>query len=301
MMMIRAICLVVLFMLGISQLSIGQLPEDVSKLIARGKEFSQKGDTAKALEAYDEAIRLDPKSAIAFEHRGELWSQKKEFGKAIKDFDEAIRLEPKLVLAFIQRAITKQTKGDRFGAIKDYNEAIKLDAKNPQVYYQRGQCWYMQLDYTKAFKDFDEAIRLEPKNENSYWYRAHIYASKGEFDLAIKDYDESIRLNPKVYQFYSSRALLRAICPDKAYRDGAMAIADAKQACELTQWKNTNELKVLATAYGSTEDYTEAIKYLEKWQEIALADPSYPTISLMLGQLQLKQYEEKKAKQKKKD
>jgi tetratricopeptide (TPR) repeat protein len=61
----------------------------------------------KAIADYDEAIRLDPKYAIAFNNRGSAWLIKKEYDKAIADYDEAIRLDPKYVNAALQLAVTK--------------------------------------------------------------------------------------------------------------------------------------------------------------------------------------------------
>ena len=57
----------------------------------------------KAIKDYDEAIRLDPKDAIAFIDRGYAWSAKEDYDKAIKDYDEAIRLDPKNAPAFDNR------------------------------------------------------------------------------------------------------------------------------------------------------------------------------------------------------
>ena len=47
-----------------------------------------------------EAIRLEPKSALAYNNRGVAWSVKKDYDRAIADFTEAIRLDPKMPIAF---------------------------------------------------------------------------------------------------------------------------------------------------------------------------------------------------------
>ncbi len=46
----------------------------------------------RAIEDYDQAIRLDPKHAIAYNDRGTAFSHKAQPNRAIRDFDEAIRL-----------------------------------------------------------------------------------------------------------------------------------------------------------------------------------------------------------------
>ena len=48
-----------------------------------------------AISDYDEAIRLDPKDAIAYNNRGLAKSELGKYLEAISDYDEAIRLDPK--------------------------------------------------------------------------------------------------------------------------------------------------------------------------------------------------------------
>ena len=47
---------------------------------------------------YNEAIRLNPTFAMAYNRRAIAWDNKKEYEKAINDFNEAIRLDPTLHL-----------------------------------------------------------------------------------------------------------------------------------------------------------------------------------------------------------
>jgi hypothetical protein len=68
------------------------------------------------------------------------------------------------------------------------------------------------------------------------------------------------------------RAWLRATCPDEKHRDGNQAVADAKQACESSSWKNMRHLDTLAAAYAETGDFIEAVKWQE--QAITLASPA---------------------------
>ena len=52
-----------------------------------------------------EAIRLDPKYALAYSNRGTAWEAKQEYDRAIADYTEAIRLDPKHALAYNNRGI----------------------------------------------------------------------------------------------------------------------------------------------------------------------------------------------------
>ena len=56
-----------------------------------------------AIIEFDEAIRLDPKLALAYNNRGASYYDLGQYQRAIEDFDEAIRLDPKFVLAYANR------------------------------------------------------------------------------------------------------------------------------------------------------------------------------------------------------
>ena len=86
----------------------------------------------------NEALRLDPKLAMAYNNRGFAYSKKGDLDRAIADFDEAIRLDPKYALAYLNRGNAYYRKGDQDRAIADYNEAIRLDPKLALAYYNRG-------------------------------------------------------------------------------------------------------------------------------------------------------------------
>ena len=53
-----------------------------------------------------EAIRLDPKNALAFGARGEAYRRKGDNDRAIADFNEATALDPRSASSFVNRGIT---------------------------------------------------------------------------------------------------------------------------------------------------------------------------------------------------
>ena len=64
----------------------------------KGIAFGQQGKYDEAIQAYDEAIRLDPNDANAWHNKGFALNNQGKYDEAIKCFDEAIRLNPNLAL-----------------------------------------------------------------------------------------------------------------------------------------------------------------------------------------------------------
>jgi tetratricopeptide (TPR) repeat protein len=164
-----------------------------------------KGDHDRAIADLDEAIRLDPKLAGAFNGRGYVYNVKSEHDRAIADFNEAIRLDPKFALAFSNRGFAYAAKGDQDRAIADYSDAIRLDPKNAVAVKNRGDAYYAKGDKDRAIADYNEAIRLDPRLAFAFNSRGNVYHAKGDYDRAIADYSEAIRLSPADANLFNNR------------------------------------------------------------------------------------------------
>ena len=185
-----------------------------SALISQGNTDLRAGDYQKAIADYNEAIRLDPTSALALRGRGEAYANKGDTDRAIVDFTEAIRLDPKSAIAFRNRGDAYTNKGDNDRAIADYNEAIRLDPKNALALSDRGVGYANKGDYYRAIADFNEAILLDPKSAHAFRNRGVVYAYKGDNDRAIADFTEAIRLDPNNALTFCNRASAKRIIKD---------------------------------------------------------------------------------------
>jgi len=102
--------------------------------------------------------------AHAYNNRGTAYQSGGELDKAISDFSEAIRLEPKDALAFNNRGIAYDKKGDFALAIADFSTALKLKPGDDRVLKSRGWAHFWHGDYDSAINDWGAAISIEWKH-----------------------------------------------------------------------------------------------------------------------------------------
>ena len=171
---------------------------DPKYAFARGFAYDAKGDNDRAIAEYGEAVRFDPKDAVAYHNRGRLYRVKGDNDQAIADYTEAIRLDPKYLEARNSRGLAYSAKGDYDRAIADYSEAIRLDPKYVVGYNNRGFAYGAKRDYNRAIAEYAEAIRTAPNYALAYYNRGRAYRAKGDNNRAIADFKEAIRLDPTI-------------------------------------------------------------------------------------------------------
>ena len=128
----------------------------------RGNAYQSKGEYQRAIQDYDEALRIDRDSALAFNNRASAFQHMGNYDRAIQDYDQAIRLDPSSALAYNNRGRTQHLKGDYELAIKDYAEAINLDPDYPLAFYNRGLARFDQGLFIATVPDFVRAVQLDP-------------------------------------------------------------------------------------------------------------------------------------------
>ena len=92
----------------------------------RGFEYYKLGQYDRAIQDYDEAIRLDPQLAVVYNNRGLAYNELGQYERAIKDFGEAIRLDPKDADAYRNRGLTYEAIGKSEEAERDFAKAKEL-------------------------------------------------------------------------------------------------------------------------------------------------------------------------------
>lgn len=165
----------------------------------RGTDYLRKGDHAHAIEAYSEAIRLDPGSGIAFYGRGYAYYVSHDDDRAIQDFNEAIRLEPTYADAFRDRGRAYEDKNDYDHAIRDYTEALRLKPTERFLLYDRAFDYERKGDYTAAIADLNELVRRFPQSNDAFRDRGLAYLYSGHLREAQQDISRAVELNPLVY------------------------------------------------------------------------------------------------------
>ena len=150
----------------------------------RGVEWRAKGELARAIADYDEAIKADPQQSAAYNNRGIAYAAGNDFEKAIADYDEAIKLKPDYASALNNRGLAYFNQGQHQRAITDYDEAIKIEPDAVRL-NNRGNAYASRGQHDRAIQDFDQAVNLDANYAIAIYNRGNAYFAKGDADRAI--------------------------------------------------------------------------------------------------------------------
>jgi tetratricopeptide (TPR) repeat protein len=136
--------------------------------------------------------------AAAFNNRGLAYYRKKDYERAIQDYNQAIRLGLKDPDSFYHRGLIYVEKNDYNRAIQDFDEALKLNPGDVAILQKRGWVYEAQKDYDQAVKDYDRVIKLQPNDGLAFIRRAAVYQEKRQYEQALADYERATQIDPKL-------------------------------------------------------------------------------------------------------
>ncbi|GAB4482210.1 MAG: hypothetical protein Kow00124_30890 [Anaerolineae bacterium] len=116
------------------------------------------------------------------------------YGQAINAFDEAIRINPQNAAAYYNRGQAQYDLGNYEAALADFSAVIALHPDYPWVYEERGQTYLALERYEEALADFDHMIALKPQYALAYFYRAQAHDTLGDVAQARADYARFLEL-----------------------------------------------------------------------------------------------------------
>ena len=171
-------------------------PDKVVNLMEEGNTLVQKGDPAGALAKYREALEFadgegDPdvffNMGIAHKARGET-------DRAIAAYEKAIQLAPEYSEAHNNLGnLLKDQK--RFAeAIQHYEASIKIFPDNPNTHNNLGTVHAMLGDIGKAETYFAKAVGIQPTYYDARQNLGIAYMQQGKMDEAEKELGEAVKV-----------------------------------------------------------------------------------------------------------
>ena len=106
--------------------------------------------------------------AMEFFEKGQNLAKSGDHQKAVEAFDNAIRLNPEMVASYLYQGISFIGAGKYQQAIDDFTAAIGLNPQSAQIFLQRAQAYHKMGDYARAMNDMKTAAKLGSKEAQDF-------------------------------------------------------------------------------------------------------------------------------------
>ncbi len=151
--------------------------------------FHQKNnEIEKAVEEYNNVIKLDPDNAEVHINLGVIYKDKGDLDKAVEEYEKALAIDPRLEVGYNNLGVVYFLKGNYIEAIRHYQKAIEINPKNLESYVNLGIAYGMQKRSDEAIRAFQTAISINPQHAETQYNLAIIYDENGEIEKALLYY-----------------------------------------------------------------------------------------------------------------
>lgn len=205
-------------------------------------------DLTGAIEAYTEAIRLNPQHAQAYNNRGGIHKAQGNQAAAIADYTQAIQLNPLHSNAYINRGKILLQQTNILEAMSDFSKSIDLAPNNPLPYFDRGNIFYQIGQYAEAISDYTKLIELDPTDELAYNNRGEAYFALGQVAKALSDFQKRQTINPNLFGYAGIAISLHALGQLREAKEAWQLLVAENANCQNIDWlaKQLNWAKPLA-------------------------------------------------------
>jgi tetratricopeptide (TPR) repeat protein len=238
----------------------------------------------KAVQFYQEALKLDPKAGQIFEELTELFMATNRFRDAISTAEDTLKSNPDQVDArrmlgkVYMRLATQDNKiNDEYlkKAIEQFRLVTEKDSKDVESWVMLGRLYRVSNNSPDAEKAFNKALAAEPENADALTSLAQLYSDLGDNARAIEKLKLAAEKSPNPETLIALGQTYQQVNDQKSAADAF------KKAFEMNP-DNARLARVLAQTMMQADRLDEA---LDLFQHLAAEEPRDMGLKLRIAEI----------------
>jgi tetratricopeptide (TPR) repeat protein len=249
-------------------------------------------DVNKAIQYYQEALKLDPSAHVIFEELTDLYVQTGRLHDAVAQAEELLKTDPNNLDAhrMLARVYTTMAVGNSqtakvdddylHKAINEYQKVTTKDPKDAESFVTLGNLYRAANDSPSAEKAFQSALQADPNSEEALAGLAKLYADLGDNAKAVATLKTLTDKDPNPHTLASLAQQYEEM------NDFKSAAEVLKRAVEANP-DNEDLSREFAINLAQSGQFESSIKV---FQQLAADNPRQVFYALQLSRLYLSQY-----------
>jgi tetratricopeptide (TPR) repeat protein len=187
---------------------IKEYPDDYIYWEYLGIAYRESGRTVKAMEAFERAIRLAPKSASALYHLSLTYRESGQIAKAAEVLEKAYAIDPEYGGFWYGDARGYYDSRQWDKTIKASQQILRLNPKNLPGWTYLGIAYGISGQSTKAIDAYKQALSIDPEYYPAWMNLGHLYQYLGQTKKVMEVYTLLKKINPAVADDYFKKVVL---------------------------------------------------------------------------------------------
>lgn len=146
---------------------------------------------------------------------GDQYFESGKYEKAIESYNDYLRLKPRHVKTIYNRGRCYQEIGKYELAMDDFNKVLKLDGNNENALLSIGQEMYRRGEFKSAKYYGEKVIELDRNNAMAYYLIARANHKEGNTRPALNNYNTALNIDAELGEAYLHRGALKLFLKQK--------------------------------------------------------------------------------------
>jgi uncharacterized protein (TIGR03790 family) len=183
-----------------------------AKLVARAEARLAKDNTEGAIEALEQAVKIDGEMVFAWRSLGGLYEQREEWPKAAAAYREVIKREPKDAIALNNLAyLLAVRENNPKEALPLAERAFLLAPRNAIIADTVGWIRHLLGDHAGAVKLLEQAAKVLPRSVDVQLHAAVVFAAAGRMQEASAALKAAEAVDPGVKERAEYQEVLKKV------------------------------------------------------------------------------------------
>jgi tetratricopeptide (TPR) repeat protein len=242
---------------------------------------------SKAIQHYQEALKLDPSASIIFEELTDLYIQTNHLRDAITQAEDLLKQNPdnldarRMLAKIYFRMIPTNTQDGRINedylkkAIEQYEKITAKEPKDAESWVVLGRLYRASSKSPEAENAYKQALKAEPDNEDALTGLGMMYSDLGDNKRAIDMLKAAAEKSPNEHTLATLATFYEQM---HDYKNAAEAL---KKAADLAP-DNMRIMRGLAEDLLQSDQPDEALKI---YQDLSTEEPRDPGLKLRIAMI----------------
>ncbi len=175
---------------------LAQNPDHANALHLSGVIAHQSGESRKAVDLIEQAVRLAPSVPMFFYNLGAAYNAIAEYEKAVENYQKALSIDPNYAEVYTNLGNTRKNQGKTDEAIACHRKAIELKPDFADAYNNLGAVYNHLHRYDDALVCFRKTLEINPNSVEAFHNIGDIHREQYQLSEAEAWYRKAIEIKP---------------------------------------------------------------------------------------------------------